>query len=79
MSPALALGWFATELLHYAGMYGGRAANGKLASSTLEEWQLMWLDANARRGDLWDAVQSLPEEIHGRLSAGFQLEAVKPG
>jgi len=78
MSPALALGWFATDLLHYAGMHGGAAANGKLASSTLAEWRLMWVDANARRGDLWDAVQSLPEEMQGRLSAGFQLEAVKP-
>ena len=79
MSPALALGWFATELLHYAGIHEGPAAGDRLAASTLAEWRLMWLDATARRGELWDAVQSLPPEIQGRMSAGFQLEAVKPG
>ena len=79
MSPALALGWFATELLHHAGGHSGPAVMRRLEASTLAEWRRLWADADARKGELWEAVQALPEEVQRRFSAGFQLEATKPG
>ena len=78
MSPALVLGWLVAELLQQVGQHAGPAASRMLENSTLTEWLGFWADADARRGDLWQAVQSLPDEVQGRFSAGFQLEAVKP-
>jgi uncharacterized protein YbaR (Trm112 family) len=79
MSPAVVLGWLVTELLHHVGKHAGPRAMNKVEMSTLREWQRFWTDGDARQGDLWEAVQSLPEDIQKRFSAGFQLEAVKPG
>lgn len=78
MSPAMVLGWLATELIHHSGMQAGKRAAELMKRSTLADWQRIWTDPTERSGSLWNLLEGLPEDVRKRFSAGFQLEAVKP-
>jgi SAM-dependent methyltransferase len=77
-SPALALGWLATEVLHYIGLHEGWATSERLAATTLGQWRQLWADPSFQHGVLWDAVERLPEEVRRQFAAAFRVRATKP-
>lgn len=82
MSPALGLGWLATELMWYVGLHLGWDVSERLGTTTLDEWRQVWAtsrpDPEARTGMIWDTIRQLPPEIQARFAMGFDLKAERP-
>ncbi|MFM7426280.1 MAG: methyltransferase domain-containing protein [Elainella sp.] len=76
-NPAFTLAWLSSELLQLTGQVHGTDVSQALAKTTLADWAKLWEDPNSRQGLLWEACRQLPQEIQEKISAGFELEAVK--
>jgi SAM-dependent methyltransferase len=76
-NPAFTLAWFSSELLRLTGQVHGADVSQILAKTTLADWARLWEDPSSRQGLLWEACRQLPQEIQEKISAGFELEAVK--
>lgn len=77
-TPALALGWLATEVLHAVSTNLGGDVSAALGATTLHEWARMWGSREDRRGFIWEVMQRLPDEAQRRFAMTLQLEAAKP-
>lgn len=80
MSPALAFGWLATEILWYVGLHLGWGVSARLGTTTLDEWREVWACSRqhaSRTGIIWDTIRQLPPEVQARFSLGFELSAVR--
>jgi SAM-dependent methyltransferase len=76
-SPSHVIAWLTTELLSAVEATQGREAAQQLAATPLALWQTMWTNKAERKHPVWQMLGRLPQDIQKRLSAGFQLEAVK--
>lgn len=81
MSPAMSVGWIATEIMWYVGQHLGWDVSDRLGTTTINEWRHVWAtgrDPQARTGFIWDTIRQLPPEVQARFSGGFELLAHRP-
>lgn len=76
-NPAYVFAWLAFEAIQETKKIAGENLARRLAESSLADWAMGWEDSS-RRGEMWELLGRLPQEIQARFAAGFHLEAIKP-
>jgi SAM-dependent methyltransferase len=77
-NPGYVFAWLASEAMAFVEASLGPEAAETVARTPLREWCGMWRDASQRQHPALRLLGQLPQEYQKRISAGFQLEAVKP-
>lgn len=76
--PGFVLGWLVNSLLEAVKKNQGLAEYNKLKLSTLDQWSASWNNPKLHE-HLWESIRTLPQELQSQFSAGFELDATKPG